>query len=55
MELLKVLAMSLALAFLTESMVEFLLGQTVDHVKRLKGWRWALIYVGALDAMLPAT
>ncbi len=48
MEVLKVLAVSLALSFLTESLVEYLLGQVVDHFERLEGWRWALIYWAAM-------
>lgn len=44
---LQIMLLALALAFLTESMVEYLFGQAVDHLA-LEKWRWALMYVSAL-------
>ena len=45
---LQIMLLALALAFLTESMVEYLFGQAVDHFEALSKWRWALMYVAAL-------
>ena len=45
---LQIMLLALALAFLTESMVEYLFGQAVDHFDALSKWRWALMYVAAL-------
>jgi len=47
MELTKILVLSLALAFLTESMVEYLFGSVVNHVPKLDPFRWLLMYVAA--------
>jgi hypothetical protein len=47
MLLLNVIALSLALAFLTESMVEYLFGTLADHVPALGAFRWALMYIAA--------
>lgn len=43
-----ILAVSLALAFLTESMVEYVFGTIADHVEKLKPYKWTLIYVALL-------
>ena len=43
----QVIAASLALAFLAESMVEYLFGSLVDHVPALDKFRWTLMYVSA--------
>lgn len=44
-ESLRLLAFGLALAFLAESMVEYVFGQVVDHIPALSQFRWALMYV----------
>ena len=41
----QILAVSLVLAFLTESMVEYIFGTAADRVPKLKPLRWMLIYV----------
>ena len=45
---LQILLLALALAFLTESMVEYLFGQAVDHIPAMASWRWALMYIAAV-------
>lgn len=40
-----IVALSLGLAFLTESMVEYIFGQAVDHLEFLEPFRWLLMYV----------
>lgn len=42
------IALALALAFLCESMVEYLFGQIVEHVPKLKPSSWLLMYVAAV-------
>lgn len=44
-EELKLLVLALALAFLAESMTEYIFGQAVDHFEKLAKLRWALMYV----------
>ncbi len=44
-ESLRLMAFALALAFLAESMVEYIFGQAVDHIPALGKLRWALMYV----------
>lgn len=39
------LALAFTLAFLAESMTEYVFGQAVDHVAKLASFRWALMYV----------
>jgi len=48
MDNLQIMLLALALAFLTESMVEYLFGQAVDHIPAMASWRWALMYVAAI-------
>jgi hypothetical protein len=48
MDIVSLIALALALAFLAESMVEYLFGQAVDHIPSLHAWRWSLIYVAML-------
>jgi hypothetical protein len=43
----KIMATALTLAFLTESLTEYLFGQLADHVPFLKPIRWAIMYVAA--------
>lgn len=38
-------AVALFLAFLVESMVEFVFGAIADHVEALKPFRWLLMYI----------
>lgn len=45
MNTLQVVALSLALAFIAESFVEYLFGQAVDHAPALAPYRWLLLYV----------
>jgi len=40
------IALVFALAFLAESMVEYIFGTIVDKVPVLDKWRWTLMYVG---------
>jgi hypothetical protein len=47
MDIVSLIALSLALAFLAESMVEYLFGQAIDHIPALAELRWALVYVAA--------
>ena len=46
-ETVRLVAGIFALGFLTESMVEYLFGQAIDHFKKLEPLRWALMYVAA--------
>lgn len=43
----KILAVSFALAFLTETFVEYFVGTPMDKVEKLKPWKWLLMYVAA--------
>lgn len=45
---LQIMLLALALAFLTESMVEYLFGQLADHIEKLTPFKWALMYIAAL-------
>jgi hypothetical protein len=42
-----VIAVAFALAFLTESLVEYLLGTPLSKFEALKSWTWMLMYVAA--------
>ena len=42
-----ILAIALALAFLVETMVEYLFGEIVNHVPKLAPYKWLLMYVAA--------
>ncbi len=44
---LPILAVSFALAFLTESLVEYLFGAVADHVPAVNPYRWLLMYIAA--------
>ena len=48
MDNVQIMLLALALAFLTESMVEYLFGQAVDHLPALAAWRWSLMYIAAI-------
>jgi len=48
MDNLQIMLLALALAFLTESMVEYLFGQAVDHFEAAAKWRWTLMYISAI-------
>jgi len=39
------IALAFALAFLAESLVEYVLGTPFEKFEKLKGWKWALLYV----------
>jgi len=41
------IAVAFALAFLTESLVEYLLGTPMSKFESLKPWTWLLMYVAA--------
>lgn len=41
------IAVAFALAFLTESLVEYLLGTPMSKFEALKPWTWLLMYVAA--------
>ena len=45
MDIVKLYALALALAFTTESGVEYIFGQLVDHIEALGKFRWALMYI----------
>ena len=45
MDVLRLYALALALAFTVESGVEFIFGQAVDHFKIVAPFRWSLMYV----------
>lgn len=47
MQTIQIVALSLALAFISESMVEYLFGQLVEHVQVLQPYKWLLMYVSA--------
>lgn len=47
MTVLAILAVIFLLAFLTESMTEYLFGSIIDHVPALKPYNWLLMYVAA--------
>lgn len=40
-----IFAVSIFLAFLTESMVEFVFGEIANHVPKLEPYKWLLMYV----------
>lgn len=42
------IAVSFALAFLTESLVEYLFGTLFDKVAKLAPYKWALMYIAAV-------
>jgi hypothetical protein len=44
---LSVLIIIFLLAFLVESLTEYLFGKLFDQVERLKPWRWLLMYIAA--------
>ena len=45
MDILSILALSFALAFLSESMVEYIFGIAIDKIEKLTPYRWLLVYV----------
>lgn len=45
---LQIFGVSLALAFLAESMVEYLFGTLIDHIPALGSYRWTLQYIAAI-------
>jgi len=45
MEMAKLLALSVALAFLAESLVEYIFGTLMDKFEILKSYKWTLMYV----------
>lgn len=45
METAKIVLLALALAFLSESMVEYLFGTLMKKVPMLTSWSWVLMYV----------
>lgn len=47
-------AVSFALAFLVETLVEYILGTPMDHIERLKPYKWTLIYFGLVGGILLA-
>jgi len=47
LSVLSILAVIFLLAFLTESLVEYLFGAIVEHVPALDPYRWLLMYVAA--------
>ena len=47
MTVLAILAVIFLLAFLTESLVEYLFGALVDHVPALTSYKWLLMYIAA--------
>lgn len=46
-EILKQLAVIFALAFLTESLVEYLFGEIANHSDKLAPFKWLLMYIAA--------
>lgn len=48
MNVTQIIGVSLALAFLAESMTEYLFGTLADHLPALAPLRWALQYIAAL-------
>lgn len=42
------IAVAFALAFLTESLVEYLIGTPMDKIPALKPWKWLLMYIAAV-------
>lgn len=48
------IALAFALAFLAESMVEYVFGTIVDKVPKLAAWRWLLMYVALAVGCLMA-
>jgi hypothetical protein len=47
LSVLSILAVIFLLAFLTESLVEYLFGAVIDHVPALQPYNWTLMYVAA--------
>lgn len=41
------LAVVFALAFLAESMVEYIFGEPFNHFPKLESWKWLLMYISA--------
>lgn len=54
MTVLAILAVIFLLAFLTESLVEYLFGAVVDHIPALIPHKWALMYVAAIVGVIGA-
>lgn len=44
---LKALAVTFALAFLTETLVEYIFGSPMDKIEKLKQYKWMLMYISA--------
>ena len=42
------LAISFLLAYLTESLTEYVIGTLFDKIEKLKPWRWTLMYIAAI-------
>jgi hypothetical protein len=45
MDTVKIIMLALALAFLAESMVEYILGTLFQKFTKISGWSWVLMYV----------
>ncbi len=43
-----VIAIAFALAFLTETLVEYFFGEVANHVPKLQPYKWLLMYVAAI-------
>ena len=54
MNVLAILAVIFLLAFLVESLVEYLFGQVFEHVPALVPWSWCLMYIAAIVGVLGA-
>jgi hypothetical protein len=50
----KVLAITFALSFLTETLTEYLFGTPMDRSEQLKPYKWTLMYVSALIGVVLA-
>ncbi len=48
MTIVQLVALTFALAFLSESLVEYLFGVAIDHAPKLAPARWALQYIAVL-------
>lgn len=45
MEFVQIVVLALALAFMAESMVEYIFGEVADHFEKIAPYKWLLMYI----------
>jgi len=54
MDVVQIVVLSVALAFLAESMVEYIFGVAADHIPAVTPFRWLLMYIALAVGILMA-